>query len=121
MLAMRIVCIGRSAATRTANPLSSSTVAPAQGVRQESGATSIRKPTGSSCSTSAGVPPADRDGDLVAAYYRLLQDPDPTMHMQAAKDWCAWESALVSVDPDAQPDPRRLQPAFQLAFARLVT
>ena len=69
----------------------------------------------------AGVPPADRDGDLVAAYHRLLQDPDPAMHMQAAKAWCEWESALVSVDPEATPDPGRLQPAFQLAFARLVT
>jgi proline iminopeptidase len=27
----------------------------------------------------------------------------------------------VSVDPDAQPEPRRLQPAFQMAFARIVT
>ena len=69
----------------------------------------------------AGVPPAERDGDLVAAYHRLLQDPDPAMHMKAAKDWCEWESALVSVDPEAKPDPRRLQPAFQLAFARIVT
>ena len=69
----------------------------------------------------AGVPPAERDGDLVAAYHRLLQDPDPKIHMKAAKDWCEWESALVSVDPDAKPDPRRLQPAFQLAFARIVT
>lgn len=69
----------------------------------------------------AGVPPAERDGDLVAAYHRLLQDPDPAIHMKAAKDWCEWESALVSVDPDAKPDLRRLQPAFQLAFARIVT
>ncbi len=69
----------------------------------------------------AGVPPAERDGDLVAAYHRLLHDPDPAIHMKAAKDWCEWESALVSVDPDAKPDPRRLQPAFQLAFARIVT
>jgi proline iminopeptidase len=69
----------------------------------------------------AGVPPAERDGDLVAAYHRLLQEPDPAIHMKAAKDWCAWESALVSVDSDAKPDPRRLQPAFQLTFARIVT
>ena len=69
----------------------------------------------------AGVPPADRDGDLVAAYHRLLQEPDPAIHRQAAKEWCAWESALVSVDPEANPEPRRVQPAFQLAFARLVT
>jgi proline iminopeptidase len=68
-----------------------------------------------------GVPPAARDGDLVAAYHRLLQDPDPAVHMKAAQDWCAWEAAVVSVDPKATPDPRRLQPAFQLAFARLVT
>ena len=69
----------------------------------------------------AGVLPADRDGDLVAAYHRLLQDPDPAMHMQAAKAWCEWESALVAVDPEATPDPGRWQPAFQLACARLVT
>jgi proline iminopeptidase len=69
----------------------------------------------------AGVPPAQRAGDLVAAYHRLLQDPDPAIHMQAAREWCAWEAALVSVDPEATPEPRRLQPAFQLAFARIVT
>lgn len=69
----------------------------------------------------AGVPPADRDGDLIEAYHRLLQDPDPAIHMKAAKDWCEWEAALLSVDPDAKPAPRHLQPAFQLAFARLVT
>jgi len=69
----------------------------------------------------AGVPPAERDGDLVAAYHRLLQDPDPAIHMRAAQDWCEWESALGAVDPEAKPDPRRLQPAFQLAFARIVT
>jgi proline iminopeptidase len=69
----------------------------------------------------AGVPPAERDGDLVAAYHRLLQDPGPAIHMQAAKDWCEWEAALVSVDPEATPEPRRLQPTWQLAFARIVT
>lgn len=69
----------------------------------------------------AGVPPAEREGDLVTAYHRLLQDPDPAIHMKAAQDWCAWEAALVSVDPEATPELRQLQPAFQLAFARIVT
>ena len=41
--------------------------------------------------------------------------------MKAAKDWCEWESALVSIDPDSKPEPRRLLPEFQLAFARIVT
>jgi proline iminopeptidase len=68
----------------------------------------------------AGVPPAEREGDRVAAYYRLLRAPDPAMHRRAAKDWCAWEAALVSVAPEATPEPRRLQPAWQLAFARIV-
>jgi proline iminopeptidase len=42
----------------------------------------------------------------------------PAIHMKAAQDWCAWEAASVSVDPEATPELRRLQPAFQLAFAR---
>jgi proline iminopeptidase len=69
----------------------------------------------------AGVPAAERDGDLVEAYYRLLQDRDPVVRAKAAQDWCTWEAALVSVDPDATLEPRRLQPAFQVAFARIVT
>ncbi len=69
----------------------------------------------------AGVPPAARDGDLVEAYHHLLQNPDPAIHLKAANDWCNWEAALLSVDPDTKPDPRRSQPAFQMAFARLVT
>jgi proline iminopeptidase len=69
----------------------------------------------------AGVPAAERDGDLVEAYHRRLHSPDPAVRAKAAKDWCDWESALVSIDPDARREPRRLQPAFQLAFARIVT
>jgi proline iminopeptidase len=69
----------------------------------------------------AGIPPEERDGDLVEAYHRLLQNPDPAVHLKAAKDWCDWEASLLSVDPKAKPDPRRLEPAFQLAFARIVT
>jgi proline iminopeptidase len=68
-----------------------------------------------------GVPAAERDGDLVEAYYRLLQHPTPNIHRKAARDWCDWEAALVSVDPNITPEPRRLQPDFQLAFARIVT
>ena len=69
----------------------------------------------------AGVPAAERDGDLVEAYHRLLMNPDPAIHGPAAASWFAWEASLVSVDPNAKPDPRRAQPEFQLAFARIVT
>ena len=39
------------------------------------------------------VPAAERDGDLVAAYARLLADPDPAVHQAAADEWCRWEDA----------------------------
>lgn len=68
-----------------------------------------------------GVPPAERDGDLAAAYARLLHDPDPAVRERAARDWCTWEDVHVSLAPGHQPNPRYEDPAFRLAFARLVT
>ncbi len=64
-----------------------------------------------------GVPEHERDGSLVDAYYRLLTDPDPAIHEQAARDWCAWEDAHVG----GEHDPRYDDPVFRLNFARLVT
>jgi proline iminopeptidase len=69
----------------------------------------------------AAVPPAERDGDLVEAYYRLLHDPDAALRAKAARDWHDWEAALLSVDPDAKPGRRWQQPDFQMARARIVT
>lgn len=68
-----------------------------------------------------GVPEADRDGDLVAAYYRLLHDPSPAVREQAARAWCAWEDTHVAVRRDHRPSPRYGDPTFRMAFARLVT
>ncbi|MGP4111066.1 prolyl aminopeptidase [Streptomyces sp. 4N509B] len=42
------------------------------------------------------LPEADRDGDLVAAYNRLLNDPDPAVRQRAVRDWCAWEDAVIA-------------------------
>ena len=69
----------------------------------------------------AALPAADRDGDLVAAYARLLTDPDPAVHDAAARSWCDWEEALVSVESAGRPNPRYADPSFRLGFARLVT
>jgi proline iminopeptidase len=52
----------------------------------------------------AGVPEADRDGDLVTAYARLLEDPDPLVRQQAVHDWAAWEDAVISLEPGGRPD-----------------
>jgi proline iminopeptidase len=68
-----------------------------------------------------GVPPAERDGDLVAAYHRLLNDPDPAIRVRAARHWCSWEDAVVSLEPGYEPNPRYDDPHFRMAFARIVT
>lgn len=67
----------------------------------------------------AGIPAADRDGDVCAAYHRLLFDADPAVRDKASRDWCDWEEAIVPSNPDHHPrfDP----PGYRLAFARLVT
>ena len=68
-----------------------------------------------------GVPPAERDGNLVEAYARLLEHPDPAVREAAAAGWCAWEDAVVATNPDAGPNPRYADPRFRIAFARIVT
>lgn len=64
------------------------------------------------------VPPEDRDGDLAAAYARLLASPDPKVRDAAARAWCAWEDAML---PGLPPDDRFQDPVYRLGFARLVT
>ncbi|MGH2533818.1 MAG: prolyl aminopeptidase [Thermomicrobiales bacterium] len=69
-----------------------------------------------------GVPEGERDGNLAAAYSRLLNDPDPAVREQAAKDWCTWEGVHVSLmRPDQRSSARYDDPVFRMAFARLVT
>ena len=68
-----------------------------------------------------GVPVEDRDGNLAAAYHRLLELPDPATRERAARDWCAWEEVHVAIGRDRTPDPRFEDPAFRSCFARLVT
>jgi len=67
----------------------------------------------------AGARVTDRNADLIEAYHRLLNDPDPAVREEAAKNWCEWEAAVVSVDP--KPLPRYDDPKFRMAFARIVT
>jgi proline iminopeptidase len=68
----------------------------------------------------SGLPPAARDGDLAEAYARLLFDADPAVRERAARDWCAWEEAHVSLRSGGR-SPRWDDPTFRLGFARLVT
>ena len=68
----------------------------------------------------AGVPEAERDGDLVAAYARLMDSPDQQVRADAAASWCAWEDAVLSLEPGGKPGPfsnRHL--AGRLALVRI--
>ena len=66
----------------------------------------------------AGAGASSREDDLVAAYYHLLNSPDPAVREQAAVEWCRWEDAVVS---SAEPNPRYDDPRFRMSFARIVT
>jgi proline iminopeptidase len=68
----------------------------------------------------AGVPVAERDADLVAAYNRLLNvQPDVEIRATAAKNWCDWEDAVVSLEEGWTPNRRYADPNFRMTFARL--
>lgn len=70
----------------------------------------------------AGAPEAERDGNLAASYHRLLEDPDSAVRDKAARDWCDWETAIVKLHRDHHAhSPRFEDPAYRMAFARLVT
>jgi proline iminopeptidase len=67
------------------------------------------------------VPAEQRGGDMVEAYHRLLNDPDPIVRRRAAEAWCLWESATPAWPPRTGLAERFTNPAYALAFARIVT
>jgi proline iminopeptidase len=70
---------------------------------------------------AAAVPERLRHLPLVDAYAILLAAPDPAIRDRAAREWCDWEDAHISLTPGHQPSPRYEDPEFRLRFARLVT
>lgn len=70
----------------------------------------------------AGVPVAEREGDLVAAYARLMNSQDPDVMARAAASWCTWEDAVLSGEPHGPATPNTDRPpAARLAFVRITT
>jgi proline iminopeptidase len=66
-----------------------------------------------------GVPEGERDGELSAAYNRLLESPDPAVRERAARAWTDWETAMIPAPPRSVP--RYEDPVFRAGFARTVT
>ncbi len=67
------------------------------------------------------LPVDEQGGNVVHAYPRLLADPDPDVRQRAAFEWCLWESATPAWPPADGLAARFTDPAFAMAFARLVT
>ena len=68
----------------------------------------------------AGVPEAERDGDLLAAYARLMDSHDEEVRSKAAADWLAWEDAVISKEPLGRPNAYSDRPPrARLALVRI--
>jgi proline iminopeptidase len=50
----------------------------------------------------AGHVPAAERGDLLAAYQRRLTDPDPAVHVAAARAWSLYEGSCATLLPDPE-------------------
>lgn len=69
----------------------------------------------------AGAPEGTSGVGMCAAYGDRLISDDPGVVDAAAKNWCAWEEAVLKVDPRAEPPKNFENPQFRLGFARVVT
>lgn len=69
-----------------------------------------------------GAPAADREGNLVEAYRRLMEHPDPAVRERAAQEWCAWEDAVIAHEALGAPGQYSAKPdAARLALVRICT
>jgi len=58
--------------------------------------------------------------DLLMAYSRLMENPDPDIRARAATEWLAWEDAVISQESNGQPGQYSNRPdAAKLAFVRI--
>lgn len=78
--------------------------------RDFAGAASYRLPTDTE-------PPIE---DLLMAYFRLTEDPDPDVRARAATEWLAWEDAVISLEVNGSPGQFSNRPDdAKLAFVRI--
>jgi proline iminopeptidase len=63
--------------------------------------------------------PAGERGDLMTAYHRRLNSPDPEVRAEAAVAWSVWEGSTVSLLPRADVIAKSGERDYALAFARI--
>lgn len=67
---------------------------------------------------SGFVPKAERN-DLLDAYYRRLMDPDPSVHMPAARSWSTYEGACSTLMPSPETVAAFGEDGMALGLARI--
>ena len=68
------------------------------------------------------VPEVVSDGDVIAAYARRMEHPDPEMRLAAARAWCEWEEAVLSLEVSSAESPYAGPPPSDVAaFVRICT
>ena len=63
--------------------------------------------------------PESERGDLLAAYYRRLIDPDPAVHMPAARAWSIYEGTCCTLLPSPETVQTFGQDVLALGLARM--
>ncbi|PRD41218.1 prolyl aminopeptidase [Phyllobacterium phragmitis] len=64
------------------------------------------------------IPEAER-GDMIAAYYKRLTDPNPQVQIEAARKWARWEGSALSLLPDPERENAFGEDNYAIAFARI--
>ena len=69
--------------------------------------------------TFAEVIPAPERGDLLAAYYKRLADPDPAVHVPAARAWSTYEGVCSTLLPSPETVAHFAGDVVSLGLARI--
>jgi proline iminopeptidase len=63
--------------------------------------------------------PEDERHDLIAAFHRRLNDPDPAVRLPAARAWSVWEGSTITLLPNADIIDEHEGDDFAVAFSRI--
>ncbi|MGW4637457.1 prolyl aminopeptidase [Sphaerisporangium sp. NPDC004334] len=63
--------------------------------------------------------PHDERGDLISAFHRRLNDPDPDVRLPAARAWSVWEGSTITVRPNPDIIATHGEDDYAVAFSRI--